>query len=245
MPDCAIIVPARLGSQRFPRKLLEPVAGKPLILHTADNLRRIAGPWPVYFAVAEGELAAVLEASGYPVIQTDPDLPSGTDRIAVANREIGASVVVNVQGDEPVLQAGHLEQVVKILDASADMATLATPFASLEDFRDPHKVKVVCGPDGRALYFSRSPVPFARDSGGGLPSEAYWHLGLYAYRGSLLEAFLKWAPTPLEQIERLEQLRVLERGGCIRVGITRHRTIGVDTAEDLQTFKEHLATKDT
>ncbi len=233
MKDCAIIVPARLGSQRFPRKLLQTVSGKPLILWTAENISRIAPELPLFFAVAEEELKEVLEKAGYTCIMTDPELPSGTDRLAVANREAGFSRIINVQADEPVLAEEHIRQLLEVLESGVDMATLATPFLIVEDFRDSNKVKVVTSLSGRALYFSRSPIPYERDSSGSLPARAYWHLGLYGYSAEVLERFQSWEPTFLEQTERLEQLRVLENGGTIGVGITQTRTVGIDVPEDL------------
>lgn len=240
MKDCAIVIPARLASQRFPEKLLQPVCGKPLILHTAENVRRIAPEYPVYFAVAEEKLRAVLEASGYSCILTDPDLPSGTDRIAMANRQIGATWLINVQADEPVLATEHIQQLVQVLETGVDVGTLATPFKDEADFRDPNKVKVVCNQNGRALYFSRAPIPHERDSKGGLPPKAFWHLGLYGYHKDVLERFMQWEPGSLEQVERLEQLRILENGGSIGVGITETRTIGVDVPEDLERLEASL-----
>lgn len=241
MHERAIIVPARLGSQRFPRKLLQQVHGRPLILWTADNLRRIAPDVPLYFAVAEAELADVLGKEGLPCILTDPDLPSGTDRIAMANRQVNARRVVNVQADEPILADAHIAQLFEVLDTGPDVATLATPFENAADFADPNKVKAVVAHNGRALYFSRSPIPYDRDSKGGLPPLAYWHLGLYGYSAEVLEQFLAWKPSPLEQTEKLEQLRILENGFQIGVGITGSRTIGVDVAEDLVKLEAFLA----
>lgn len=240
MKDCAIIVPARLGSQRFPRKLLQPVCGKPLILWTAENICRIAPDLPLYFAVAEEELQVVLERAGYACILTDPELPSGTDRLAVANRQAGYARVINVQADEPVLAPEHIGQLLEVLSSGVDMATLATPFSDLQDFRDSNKVKVVTSLAGRALYFSRAPIPFDRDSAGSLPGKAYWHLGLYGYSADVLERFQSWNPTYLEQTERLEQLRILENGGSIGVGITGTRTVGIDVPEDLERLEKVL-----
>ena len=241
MQDCAIIVPARLGSQRFPRKLLKRVQGKPLILWTAENIRRIAPELPLFFAVAEEALKEALEAAGYRCILTDPDLPSGTDRITVANREVGAQWVINVQADEPVLAAGHIRQLQQVLATGVDVATLATPFPELADFLDPNKVKVVTAADGRALYFSRSPLPYQRETNGGMPAGALWHLGLYGYHAEILERFASWAPSALEMTEKLEQLRVLENGGSIGVGVTQTRTIGVDMPDDLARLEAFLS----
>ncbi|MGC9451999.1 MAG: 3-deoxy-manno-octulosonate cytidylyltransferase [Oceanipulchritudo sp.] len=240
MEDSAIIVPARLGSQRFPGKLLKPVLGRPLILWTADNLRRVAPGLPLYFAVAEQELKQVLEGEGLSCLLTDPGLPSGTDRVAAANRQVGAKRVINVQADEPVLAAEHVPHLIEVLESGVDMATLATPFTEPDDFLDPNKVKVVTSAAGRALYFSRSPVPFDRETGGGLPRRALWHLGLYGYHKEILERFTRWAPSELEQTEKLEQLRVLENGGSIGVGVTATRTVGVDVPADLDELERVL-----
>ncbi|HKJ90100.1 MAG TPA: 3-deoxy-manno-octulosonate cytidylyltransferase [Oceanipulchritudo sp.] len=240
MHETALVVPARLGSQRFPGKLLHPVRGRPLILWTAENLSRIASGMPLYFAVAEAELAEVLGEKGYTCIRTDPGLASGTDRIAIANREIGARRVINVQADEPVLSAGHLSQLMQLMDGGMDAATLATPFARIEDFQDPNKVKVVVSPKGEALYFSRSPIPYDRDRRGGLPPDAWWHMGVYAYTDALLEAFLTWSPGRLEGIERLEQLRIMENGQRIGVGLSEKRTVGVDVVDDLDQLEAFL-----
>lgn len=243
MKDCAIIIPARLGSQRFPEKLLQPVWGKPLILWTAANVKRIAPDLPLYFAVAEEALKAVLEEAGYACIMTEPALPSGTDRIAAANKAVGATWVINVQADEPVLAETHIRQLTEVLGSGVDVATLATSFTSVEDFRDPNKVKAVIAPDGRALYFSRAPVPHERDQQGGLTANAFWHLGLYGYHKDVLERFTGWNPSPLELTEKLEQLRILENGGSIGVGVTSTRTVGVDVPEDLHRL-EALLQKD-
>jgi 3-deoxy-manno-octulosonate cytidylyltransferase (CMP-KDO synthetase) len=245
MDDCAIIVPARLGSQRFPKKLLKPVRGRPLILWTAENIRRIAPELPLFFAVAEEALKDVLEAAGHRCIMTDPDLPSGTDRITAANREVGASWVINVQADEPVLAADHIHQLQEVLGTGVDVATLATPFPELADFLDPNKVKVVTGLNGRALYFSRSPMPYQRETNGGLPKQALWHLGLYGYHADILERFSGWSPSPLELTEKLEQLRVLENGGTIGVGVTANRTVGVDVPDDLWRLEAFLADQES
>lgn len=252
MKKPAVVVPARLGSQRFPRKLLYSVQGEPLILWTARNLSRAVPDWPLYFAVGEEELADVLGKAGYEVLLTDPHLPSGTDRLAAANQVIGADWVINAQADEPLLQERHLRQLWQLLQQGAEMATLASRFQSLGEFRDPNKVKVVLAagerneqgkdPDaGRALYFSRAPIPFFRDRADTVPPLAFWHLGLYGYSAGLLEAFPAWPKGRLEELERLEQLRVLENGREILVGITRHRTVGVDVMDDLPALEQAMA----
>lgn len=235
-PGLAIIVPARLASQRFPRKLLHPIAGKPLVLWTAERLRHQLPGWPVHFAVAEAELAEVLDSAGFQTVLTDPGLQSGTDRLAEANRVIGAEFVVNVQADEPLVKAHEVALLADLVQGPADLATLATPFRTQEDFANPNRVKVVRDGAGNALYFSRSPIPHSRDGvafGGGV---ALWHLGLYAYRAAALERFSNLPPARLEQIEKLEQLRALEHGLRIAVGVVESGGIGVDAPEDVPRF---------
>ncbi|MCD8482526.1 MAG: 3-deoxy-manno-octulosonate cytidylyltransferase [Verrucomicrobia bacterium] len=243
--DAVIIVPARLGSTRFPRKLLYPVKGKPVILWTAERLRSEAGGLPLYFAVAEQELQQLLEGEGYSTVLTDPALPSGTDRLAAANRAIGAAKVINVQADEPLVTASQIELLRSVLDRGVDLATLATPFRREEDYRNPNKVKVVCDVRGRALYFSRAAIPCDRDQQGWGSFPAYWHLGLYAYTAAFLEAFTKLPVGRLEGVEKLEQLRALENGFCIGVGITDRANIGIDTPEDVEAFLNALSTPAT
>ena len=242
----AIIVPARLASQRFPRKLLHPVRGKPLILWTAERIQAQAPDVPLYFAVGDKELADVLAEDGFEALMTDPDLPSGTDRLAVANEQVGAEVVVNVQADEPLISAGHISQLIELMQGGADMATLAVPFTKIEDFVDSNKVKVVTGEQGRALYFTRGKAPFNRDTGGVIDlawlnqAPVYWHMGLYAYTGAFLNAFRSLKPGRLEQIEKLEQLRAMENGYTIRIGIASERTVGIDVPEDVDAFEAAL-----
>jgi 3-deoxy-manno-octulosonate cytidylyltransferase (CMP-KDO synthetase) len=243
----AIVVPCRLESTRFPRKLLHRIRGRELVLWVAGRIAREAPEYPLYFAVDHDLLFDCLTGSGYRAIRTDPRHPSGTDRIAEANRAIGAERIINVQADEPLVSASQIRTLAGLIAGPADMATLATPFRTAEDFHNPNQVKVVCDRSGRALYFSRSPIPFSREHGGragdaavaGLP--CLRHLGLYAYQAALLEEFARMAPGKLEQVERLEQLRVLESGRTIAVGLTEDPSIGVDTPEDAAKFERLLA----
>lgn len=244
----AIIVPARLGSQRFPRKLLAPVGGSPLILWTARRLQTEAPGIPIVFAVAETELADVLEAEGYRTVLTDPALPSGTDRIAAANREVGAEVVINVQADEPLVSATQLQALTEALEGGQyELATIARPFPDLETYLDPNKVKVLRSRTARALYFSRAALPSRRETGDPVGKDwlaripVYWHQGLYAYTAKALEAFVALPPSPMEEAERLEQLRWLENGGDIHVSIVEHQGVGIDTPEDLAIFEQLLS----
>lgn len=247
MHDLAIIVPARLASTRFPRKLLHPVRGVPLILHTARRIRSIAPQFPLYFAVAEEELADTLKDAGFESVMTDPNLPSGTDRLAQANAQIGAKLVINVQADEPLVAQSHIAALASLIGSGkCDMATLGTPFKSVEDFRDPNRVKVVRAKDGTALYFSRAPIPFSRDSKGAV--DADWlaaqpvllHLGMYAYTADFLARFPTLPQGTLESIEKLEQLRAMEFGYRIAVDCTLETTVGIDCPEDLPLLEARL-----
>jgi 3-deoxy-manno-octulosonate cytidylyltransferase (CMP-KDO synthetase) len=246
MPRTAIIVPCRLESKRFPRKLLHKIKGKPLLSWVAEQIARVAPEFDLWFAVDDPLLAACLEPAGFRTIPTRVDHPSGTDRIAEANRKVGADLVINVQADEPLVSAKHIQLLSALIAGPADMATLATRFATAADFHNPNQVKVVCDRDGLAGYFSRSPIPYPRDLGGKVDDAwvaahpCFKHLGLYAYKAALLEEFTRLPVGTLEQIERLEQLRVLEHGRRIAVGITEDPSIGVDTEEDAGKFAAHL-----
>lgn len=247
MAKPAIIVPCRLESTRFPRKLLHPIRGRPLLLWVAQRLAQQAPDFPLWFAVDDPLLRDCLAPEGFAVLMTSPQHQSGTDRLAEANRTIGAEHVINVQADEPLVTGAQIHLLAALLASGAPMATLATPFHRAEDFANPNQVKVVLAPaTRRALFFSRSPIPFARDRGGQVDdawiaaNPCYRHLGLYAYTADLLERFAKLPPGRLEQIEKLEQLRVLENGYAIACDVTENPTIGVDTPEDAALFERSL-----
>lgn len=246
MPKTAIIVPCRLESTRFPRKLLHIIKGKPLLAWVAERIAQQAPEFPLYFAVDHPLLAECLERGGFRAISTASSHQSGTDRIAEANRTVRADHVINVQADEPLVSGSQLRQLAELIAGPAAMATLGTPFKTAADFANPNQVKVVIGAGGKALYFSRAAMPFARDRGGVVDdawvqaSPCYKHLGLYAYKAELLEKFAQLPLGRLEQIEKLEQLRVLENGYEIAVGITQDPTIGVDTIEDAGKFEQWL-----
>ena len=246
MPKLAIIVPCRLESTRFPRKLLHPIKGRPLVIRVAERITSQTPEIPLWFAVDHELLRDPLAAAGFQVIMTDPGHPSGTDRLAEANRTIRADQVINIQADEPLVTAAQIRTLATLIDGPVPMATLATPFRRIVDFYNPNQVKVVMRADGRALYFSRSRLPFSRELG--LTIDDAWlaanpchkHLGLYAYHAALLEKFAHLPPGRYEQIEKLEQLRVLENGLDILVGLTTDPTIGVDTPEDAKKFEQWL-----
>lgn len=247
MPAFAIIVPCRLESTRFPRKLLHLIRGKPLVVWVAERIAAQAPDYPLWFAVDHQLLAECLEGAGFRPIMTDSRHNSGTDRIAEANRTVRASYVLNVQADEPLVSAGQLQALARLIQGDSPMATLCTPFKRIVDFYNANQVKVVKTNDGRALYFSRSRMPYSRDLGLTIDdawvvaNPCYKHLGLYAYRADFLEKFVALPPGQLEQIEKLEQLRALENGYSIAIDVTNDPTIGVDTPEDARKFELHLA----
>ena len=234
MAYTAIIVPCRLESTRFPRKLLHRIKGRPLLLWVAERIAREAPEFPLYFAVDHELLRACAAEAGYNAILTSAAHQSGTDRLAEANGTVRADHVINVQADEPLVTGGQIRALAALLAGGAPMATLATPFRTAADFRNPNQVKVVLAPVARrALYFSRSPMPFARDCNGAVDdawvaaNPCFKHLGLYGYRADLLARFASLPPGRLEQIEKLEQLRVLENGLEIACDVTTDPTIGV------------------
>jgi 3-deoxy-manno-octulosonate cytidylyltransferase (CMP-KDO synthetase) len=248
MMNLAIIVPCRLESTRFPRKLLHPVRGQPLLQWVAERIAAQVPDFPLFFAVDDERLSALLAAKGFQTIMTSPAHASGTDRLAEANRTVQAEHVINVQADEPLVTGAQIRALAQLVAGEAPMATLATPFKRAADFTNPNQVKVAFGRDGRALFFSRSPLPFARERGGEVDdtwvaaNPCYKHLGLYAYQSGLLEKFSSLPPGRYEQIEKLEQLRVLEAGYDIMVGLTDDPSIGVDTLEDAKRFEQMIET---
>jgi len=247
MSQIAIIVPCRLESTRFPRKLLHKIKGRPLLLWVAERIARETPEFPLWFAVDHELLRDCVVGAGFKAIMTSASHQSGTDRLAEANRTIRADRVINVQADEPLVSGGQLRALASLLAGGAPMATLATPFKRAADFANPNQVKVVLAPaTKRALFFSRSPIPFARDRAGVVDDAwvashpCFKHLGLYGYRADLLEKFAKLPVGKLEQIEKLEQLRVLENGYEIACDLTEDPTIGVDTPEDAVKFEQWL-----
>jgi 3-deoxy-manno-octulosonate cytidylyltransferase (CMP-KDO synthetase) len=249
MPAFAIIVPCRLESSRFPRKLMHPIKGKPLVLWVAERIVAQAPDYPLWFAVDHEMLAECVEGAGFRAIMTDPGHQSGTDRIAEANRRVRASYVLNVQADEPLVTAAQLQALAKLIQGDCPMATLCTRFKRVVDFYNANQVKVVMTSTGRAMYFSRSRMPYSRDLGLTIDdawvaaNPCYKHLGLYAYKADFLEKFVAMPPGKLEQIEKLEQLRALEAGYPIAIEVTEDPALGIDTPEDAKKFEALLEAK--
>ena len=226
------MIPARLGSTRLPRKVLREIAGRPMIEWVWRAAVDSGQMDDVVIATDSGEVMAACGARGIPAVMTSVDCASGTDRVHEVSRLIEAEIYVNIQGDEPLLTPGHFAPLLGLFArAEVQVTTVAVPCPS-GDVANPNAVKVVTAADGRALYFSRSTIPFDRDAVGFGGYRK--HLGLYAYRKAALERFAALAPSTLEQTERLEQLRMLENGMAIYVGQVEGDTIGVDTEEDLR-----------
>lgn len=227
------VIPARIGSTRLAKKVLREISGKILIEHVYE--RAVQSPLldELWIATDSREVEAVCRRRKIPVTLTSEKHPSGTDRIYEVMTKRPADVFVNIQGDEPLVRAEHMDALLKPFFSSEEVfvSTLKTKLAP-EHVNNPNVVKVVTDPKGWALYFSRSPIPHDREESGRFP--LYKHLGFYAYRREALEKFHSLPPSPLEKIERLEQLRFLENGIRIFVAETAFDSISVDTEEDLQ-----------
>jgi 3-deoxy-manno-octulosonate cytidylyltransferase (CMP-KDO synthetase) len=225
------VIPARLSSTRLSRKVLRPIAGRPMVEWVWRAAAHSGMMNPVVVATDSEEVAAVCRERGIPVVMTSPDCASGSDRVREAARQIDADIYVNIQGDEPTLTPEFFPPLLGLFERpEVEVATLAVRCPP-EEIADPNAVKVVTALDGRALYFSRAAVPFDRDGAGFIGYRK--HLGIYAYRKAALERFAALAPSPLEKIERLEQLRLLENGIALYVAEAPCDTIGVDTEADL------------
>lgn len=232
------IIPSRLGSTRFPRKVLANATGKPLIQHVWESARLASSLSRVVIATDSHEVRDAVLAFGGECVMTREDHPNGSSRLAEAADALCLAdhdIVVNVQGDEPEIDPDCIDAaVLSLVDSNAHVATIASPFATHEDPANPNLVKVVLARDSTALYFSRSLIPHTRQ--GGTPLTPLRHVGLYVYRAATLRKYIKLAPTPLEQSEMLEQLRLLEHGLRIAVAVFPVTTTGIDTPEQYADF---------
>ena len=225
------VIPARLASTRLPRKVLREIAGRPMLAWVYEAARACPELDDVLIATDSDEVAALCATHNWPCAMTSPSLASGSDRVDAIAATHPAEIYVNIQGDEPMLQPAHLTALLSpFADPAIEVTTLRVR-CTQANLHNPNAVKVVTAADGRALYFSRASIPYDRDQS----EPDYWkHLGLYAYRAAALRRFHALTPGPLEQAERLEQLRFLEHNIPIHVATTPHDTIGVDTEADLQ-----------
>ncbi len=243
-PHVLGVIPARLASTRLPRKMLREIAGEPMLAWVYRAARACPALDGVLIATDSSEIMNLAQRYGFPAVFTPEDCASGTDRVHAVAEAIPADIYVNIQGDEPLLRPEHLDALLapmlqpRSAGRVVEVSTLATP-CSPEQFLSPHAVKVVCARDGRALYFSRSPIPFNRDAieHGVQPLK---HLGLYAFRKEALERFPRLPASALEATEKLEQLRLLENGIDIYVAETPYDTRGVDTEEDFRVVEAQL-----
>lgn len=245
-----VVIPARYASTRLPAKPLLDLGGQPMVARVAERAA-LSGAAEIWVATDHDEVHAAAAAHGLSVLLTRSDHPSGTDRLAEVVERLGWDdevIVVNVQGDEPLIDPALIAETARQLATSgADIATVAHPIGRAVDFFNPNIVKVVCKADGDALYFSRAPIPYARDhfarEADSLPAgiPAYRHVGLYAYRARFLRAYARLTPSPLEGCEALEQLRALWHGFRISVLISDHLPMpGVDTPEDAALMQQHF-----
>jgi 3-deoxy-manno-octulosonate cytidylyltransferase (CMP-KDO synthetase) len=238
------VIPARYASTRLPGKAIMPLAGKPLVQHTYERTCRASLVHQAVVATDDERVAQALAPYGTPVVMTDPNHPTGTDRIAEVARQRDEALIVNVQGDEPLIDPATIDNAIRPLLERPDvvMSTAKHRIARPEDALNPNIVKVVCDATGLALYFSRAPIPHVRDATPGAPGQqVYWqHIGLYVYRRDFLLQYPALPQTPLEQLEKLEQLRALENGYKIVVVETEYKSIGVDVLADYEHVQKLL-----
>lgn len=230
------VIPARWASTRFPGKSLAQVAGKPLIRRVVEQVCKARRLSEVVVATDDARIGQAVCGMGVRVAMTRADHASGTDRVAEAVEGMDAEVILNVQGDEPLIEPALLDRLVETLsgDAPWDMSTAASPVRNVEELGNPGIVKVVMAEDGRALYFSRFAIPYVRDRAEPAARPCHWrHLGVYAYRMDFLRRFVSCAPCMLERAEKLEQLRALHLGGRVRVVTGDFAGVGVDTPQDV------------
>ena len=234
------IIPARLGSTRLARKVLREIAGKPMVGHVYESAKKCSLLREVIIATDSAEVMQLAEARGWNAQMTSDKHRSGTDRMYEVAQRVQADVYVNIQGDLPMVKPEHLEALLKPMQRPEVMVSTVKTRCKPEEITNPNAVKVVADKNGRALYFSRSTIPYDRDKGGAI--EYFKHLGLYAYRRAALDQFCRLPESKLEAAERLEQLRLLENGIDIYVEETPFNTVEVDTEEDLQRVEELFRT---
>lgn len=232
------VIPARFDSSRFRGKVLADRTGKPLIQHVYERARRASRVARLIVAADDDRIISAVRAFGGEAVMTRRDHPNGTSRIAEVAASLDAEIIVNVQGDEPEIEPALIDLAIGSLVDHPDcsVGTLASPFAKGEDPSNPNIVKVVVDGSGRALYFSRALIPHDRDAAGLPPPLPLKHVGLYVYRRAFLSQYVRLAPTPLEQAEKLEQLRMLEHGFKIAVAIGESHAHGIDTPEQYEAF---------
>lgn len=249
------IIPARFASTRLMGKPLADICGKPMIQHTYNSARKSKLLDKVVIAVDDEKVFQVVKSFGAEAYMTPKDCESGSDRIAlVAEKMPEATIIVNIQGDEPFIKGKMIDEAIEplLFDKKVNLSTLARRITNVEEMKSPSVVKVVFDYKNFAMYFSRSPIPFVREAKTNLAriqvAEIYKHIGLYVYRKDILQKFTTLRPTDLEQIEKLEQLRYLEHGYKMKIVLTEYDTFSVDTPKDLELarrfYEKHLKPQD-
>ncbi|MDD3103699.1 MAG: 3-deoxy-manno-octulosonate cytidylyltransferase [Candidatus Cloacimonetes bacterium] len=238
MISCYAVIPARYASSRFPGKPLALLNGKPILCHVYERVLSSELFDEVIIATDDLRISAVAQDFGATVVLTPDDLPSGTDRTAAVAEVLEPdSLILNVQGDEPMIDKAALQTVISAFDdMDVKMASLMTPITDIEELNSPNVVKVVTDVNGDAMYFSRSHIPFDRDQD--FPREYYRHIGVYGFKHSALMQFVRFPAGKYEQIEKLEQLRALENGLKIRMCKTDYQGFGIDTPQDLEKLSQ-------
>lgn len=237
------MIPARYGATRFPAKLMQDLCGKPVIVHTYQRVADTNLFDQVYVVTDDDRIENAIHEVGGKVIRSQKEHNSGSDRLAEASKDLEVDIIVNVQGDEPFTDKENLQKVIDIFANDSQqniaVASLMERITHPDDIANPNNVKVVVNKFNEALYFSRSVIPFPRDTNTKVPN--YKHIGIYAYRKDALQQFTQLPPSLLEETEKLEQLRYLENGFKIRLAVTDIPTIGIDTPEDLEKARQRLS----
>ena len=237
------MIPARYGATRFPAKLMQDLCGKPVIVHTYQRVADTNLFDQVYVVTDDDRIENAIREVGGKVIRSQKEHNSGSDRLAEASKDLEVDIIVNVQGDEPFTDKENLQKVIDIFANDSQqniaVASLMERITHPDDIANPNNVKVVVNKFNEALYFSRSVIPFPRDTNTKVPY--YKHIGIYAYRKDALQQFTQLPPSLLEETEKLEQLRYLENGFKIRLALTDIPTIGIDTPEDLEKARQRLS----
>lgn len=237
------MIPARYGATRFPAKLMQDLCGKPVIVHTYQRVADTNLFDQVYVVTDDDRIENAIREVGGKVIRSQKEHNSGSDRLAEASKDLEVDIIVNVQGDEPFTDKENLQKVIDIFandpQKNIAVASLMERITHPDDIANPNNVKVVVNKFNEALYFSRSVIPFLRDTNTKVPY--YKHIGIYAYRKDALQQFTQLPPSLLEETEKLEQLRYLENGFKIRLAVTDIPTIGIDTPEDLEKARQRLS----
>ena len=237
------MIPARYGATRFPAKLMQDLCGKPVIVHTYQRVADTNLFDQVYVVTDDDRIENAIREVGGSVIRSQKEHNSGSDRLAEASKDLEVDIIVNVQGDEPFTDKENLQKVIDIFandpQKNIAVASLMERITHPDDIANPNNVKVVVNKFNEALYFSRSVIPFPRDTNTKVPY--YKHIGIYAYRKDVLQQFTQLPPSLLEETEKLEQLRYLENGFKIRLAVTDIPTIGIDTPEDLEKARQRLS----